>query len=112
MAFPGPYYHAKPISNARSPGAPESRPHRTARARARCDALAGRGIFLVQHDDAGRDAVAVKQVGRQADDAFDIALPDDALADYAFGPAPEQHTVGVDDRALAGALKLSQAAVA
>lgn len=34
---------------------------------------AGAGIFLVQHNDASRDARAIKQVGRQADDAFDIA---------------------------------------
>ena len=37
------------------------------------DALAGRGVFLVQHDDAGGDAGAVEQVGRQADDALDVA---------------------------------------
>ena len=41
------------------------------------DALAAGGVFLVQHDDAGGDAGAVEQVGRQADDALDIAPPDD-----------------------------------
>jgi hypothetical protein len=35
------------------------------------DALAARRL-LVQHHDAGRDAGAVEQVGRQADDALDV----------------------------------------
>ncbi len=34
------------------------------------DAFAGGGVFLVEHDDAGGDAGAVEQVGRQADDAL------------------------------------------
>jgi hypothetical protein len=33
---------------------------------------AGR-VFLVEHQDAGRDAGAVEQVGRQADDALEDA---------------------------------------
>jgi hypothetical protein len=37
------------------------------------DALAGGGVFLVQHQDAGGDAGAVEQVGRQADDALEDA---------------------------------------
>ena len=45
------------------------------------DALAGGGVFLVEHDDAGGDAGAVEQVGRQADDALDVAAPDDFAAD-------------------------------
>ena len=68
----------------------------------------GRSAFapcLIHHDDAGRDAGAVKQVGRQADDAFDIALPDDVAADIGLGIAPEQYAVGQNDRALAGAFE-------
>ncbi len=37
------------------------------------DALAGGGVLLVEHDDAGGDAGAVEEVGRQADDALDVA---------------------------------------
>jgi len=37
------------------------------------DALAGWRVFLVQHQDARGDAGAVEQVGRQADDAFQVA---------------------------------------
>ena len=40
------------------------------------DALAGVGIFLVDDDDAGGYAGAVEQVGRQADNAFDVAFTD------------------------------------
>ena len=31
------------------------------------------GVLLVEHDDAGRDAGAVEEVRRQADDALDVA---------------------------------------
>ena len=41
------------------------------------------GVFLVEHDDAGRDAGAVEEVGGQADDALDVAPADDVLADFA-----------------------------
>jgi hypothetical protein len=37
------------------------------------DALAGGGVLLVEHDDAGGDAGAVEEVGRQADDALEDA---------------------------------------
>ena len=72
------------------------------------DALAGGGVFLVEHDDAGGDAGAVKQVGRQADDALDVAAADDVLADVGLGAAAEQHAVGQNDRAFAGALERSE----
>src|SRR5207253_7131861 len=37
------------------------------------DALASGGVFLVEHDDAGRDARAVKEIGGQADDGLEVA---------------------------------------
>ena len=43
------------------------------------DALAGGGVFLVEHEDAGRDARAVEEVRRQADDALDVAALDEFL---------------------------------
>jgi hypothetical protein len=37
------------------------------------------GVLLVEHHDAGRDAGAIEQVRRQADDALDVAALDEAL---------------------------------
>ena len=67
------------------------------------DAAPARGARFVQHQDAGGDAGAVEEVRRQSDDALDVALPDDTLADRRLGAAPEQHAVGVNHRALADA---------
>ena len=69
------------------------------------DALAGVGVFLVDDDDAGGDAGAVKEVGGQADDALDVALADEVAADVGLGVAAEQHAVRKDARAFAGALE-------
>ena len=69
------------------------------------DALAGVGVLLVDDDDAGGDAGAVKEVGGQADDALDVALADQVAADVGLGIATEQHAVRQDARALAGALE-------
>ena len=68
----------------------------------------GRRPFLVEHHDAGRDAGAVEQVCGQADEALDEAVADDAAADRGLGAAAEQHTVGQDHRALAGAVERGQ----
>ena len=51
--------------------------------------LAGVGIFLVDQDDAGRDAGAVEQVGGQADDPLDIPLANEIAPDVGLGIAPE-----------------------
>ena len=69
------------------------------------DAFAPRRAGLVQHDDAGGNAGAVEQVGRQADDAFDIALLDDAGADVRLRATSEQHAVRQNHCRLAGALE-------
>ena len=68
------------------------------------DALAGGGVFLVEHHDAGGDAGAVKEVGGQADDALEIAGADELLADDGLGIAAEEHAVGQDAGAFARAL--------
>ena len=57
------------------------------------DALAGGGVLLVEHDDAGGDAGAVEEIGGQADDALDVAPADDVAADVGLGIAAEQHAV-------------------
>ena len=62
------------------------------------NAFAGVGIFLVQHDNAGGNPRAVKQVGRQTDNAFDIPLLHEILANIRLGIAPEQHPMRQNHR--------------
>jgi hypothetical protein len=69
------------------------------------DALAVVGVFLVEDDDAGGDAGAIEQVGGQADDALDVALADEVLADVTLGIAAKQYAMWQDARTLAGALE-------
>ena len=63
------------------------------------------GVFLVEDQDAGGDAGAVEQVGRQADDTLDESTEDEVLADVRFPVAPEQYAVRQYDRALAPAIE-------
>ena len=69
------------------------------------DALAGGGIFLVEYQDAGGDAGAVKEVGGQTDDSFEVAGTNELGADDRLGIAAEQHAVRQDAGALAPALQ-------
>ena len=69
------------------------------------DAFAGLCILLVDHDDAGGDARAIKQIGRQTDDALDVALAHQRAADVGFGIAAEEHAMRQDARAFARALE-------
>jgi hypothetical protein len=55
------------------------------------DALASVGARLVDHHDAGWDTGAVKQVGRQANDAFDVFLADQVAPYVGLGTASKQH---------------------
>src|ERR1035438_9103248 len=57
------------------------------------DALAGVGVFLVDDYYAGGDAGAIEEVGRQADDALDVALADEGAADVGLGVATEEDAV-------------------
>ncbi len=66
------------------------------------DRLARRGVALVEHDDAGGNAGAVEQVGRETDDPLEIAVPDKVAADRALRAAAEQYAVRQDARAFAG----------
>ena len=65
------------------------------------DALAGGGVLLVEHQDAGGDAGAVEEVGGQADDALEVAGADELPADDGLDVAPEEHAVGQDAGAFA-----------
>ena len=51
---------------------------------------------LSQHQDARRNARAIEQVGRHADDGFQQIVINHAGADGAFLAAPEQHSVRHD----------------
>ena len=50
------------------------------------------GVLLVEHDDAGGDAGAVEEVRRQADDALDVAAPDDLACGCAASALPRNST--------------------
>ena len=66
------------------------------------------GVLLVEHDDAGRDAGAVKEVRRQADDALEVAALDELLADDGLSIAAEENAVRQNARAFAGALQRAE----
>ena len=66
------------------------------------DALALGCISLVDDDNTGRDASTIKEVGRQTNDALDITLVDNSLADGCLCIATKQNAVGQNDRSLAG----------
>ena len=55
--------------------------------------LALGGAGLVEHQYAGRDAGAVKQVAGQADHGFELAVVDEVFAGLALFTATEQHAV-------------------
>ena len=50
-------------------------------------------MVFIEYDDAGRNSGAVKEVGGQTDNAFDIALLQDILTDLAFGISAEEYAV-------------------
>lgn len=60
------------------------------------DASTRVGVLLVNNDDAGGNSRAIKQVWRQADDAFNQAVFDEILADLTFLVAAEQHAMRED----------------
>ena len=63
------------------------------------------GILFIDHDNAGRNPCAVKQIGRQADDAFDVSSPNDVPSNLRFGISSEQNPVGKNACPLALALQ-------
>ena len=69
------------------------------------EAFAGQGVLLVEDHEAGGDAGAVQEVGRQADDALEVPLAHPRAADVGLGITAHQHAVRQDARALAGALE-------
>ena len=65
-------------------------------------------IFLVNDNDASRDTGAIEQIGRQTNDALDIACFDQILTNSSLCIATEQNTVGQNNRSLTGALQRFQ----
>ena len=71
-------------------------------------AAQGVGLVLVHHEDAGGNARAVEEAGRQADDGLDHVVLDEDFADELFLAAPEQHAVGHDRGHVAVRLEAGQ----
>lgn len=69
------------------------------------DAFARLCLGLVDDDDARRNARAIEQVGRQANDGLDIAVANETAANVGLCIATEQHTVRQDARGLARAFE-------
>lgn len=69
------------------------------------DAFACGSAGLVDDDDAGGYAGAEKEVGRQADDALDVAALDQLAANLGLGVAAKEHAVRQDAGARAGAFE-------
>ena len=69
------------------------------------DAFSGCGIFLVENDDAGGNARAIKEIRRQPDNAFDKTTADYFPSDSSFGIATEKHAMGQNDRSFPCALQ-------
>ena len=63
--------------------------------------LGSLGVFFVDHDNAGRNARAVKQVGRQPDNAFNETKVEQFGTDTRFGIAAKQHAVRQNNRTFA-----------
>ena len=59
------------------------------------------GVFLVNEDDAGRDARTVEKIGRQAHDTLDVVFFQNLNTDRFLRISTEQHTVRHDDARLA-----------
>src|SRR5207245_1456760 len=54
------------------------------------NALAGGGVFLIEHKDTSRNAGAVKEIGWQANDALEIAGANELGADDGLGIAAKE----------------------
>ena len=66
---------------------------------------AGGRVLLVEHQNAGGNAGAVKQIRGQTDNAFQDARAHELFTNYPFRVATKEHTVRQNARALAGAFE-------
>jgi hypothetical protein len=62
------------------------------------------GSLLIDGNNAGGNARAIKKVWRQADDAFDVALADEGAANVGLGAAAKQNPMRQDAGTFARAL--------
>lgn len=62
-------------------------------------------MFFIDHDNTSGDTRAVEEVGRQSNDAFDVALANDRLPYLRLGVATEQHAMWENDGPLPCALQ-------
>src|SRR5205823_5915488 len=69
------------------------------------DTAAAGSVFLIDDNNAGRDAGTVEQVGRQSNDALDVPFADDVPSNITLGIATKENTVRQDHRAFPAAFK-------
>ena len=69
------------------------------------DPFAGGRIFLIDHEDAGRNAGAVKEIGRETDDPFQKAGAHKLGANHRLGITTKQHPMRQNAGSFAGALQ-------
>jgi len=69
------------------------------------DALPRVRVLLVEHENARRNACAVEEVWRQADDPLHVPAPDDLAPDHPLGAAAEEDAVRQVHRRFARALQ-------
>ena len=67
--------------------------------------LRARACLLVNDQNAGGDTGAVEEIGGQADNSLDHALPDEISTDIRLPVAAKQHTVRQDDGTFSPAIK-------
>ncbi|OIQ71559.1 hypothetical protein GALL_468230 [mine drainage metagenome] len=72
------------------------------------DVPASSSVLLVHHQHASRDAGAVEQPGRQANDGFKPAAFDEVLASFFFFATAKQHAMRHDGRHFAICLEYGQ----
>ena len=64
------------------------------------DAFAVVGVFLIQHNNAGRDTGAIKKIRRQPNDAFNVSPVNNIFADLGLVMSAKQHPMWQNHRTL------------
>src|ERR1017187_1039913 len=68
------------------------------------DAFADGGVLFIEHEDARRNARAIKEIRGQPDDCFEVAGTDELLTNHPLGIAPEEDAMRENAGGLSGPL--------